>query len=138
MARADFDARLERATAAAKKSIAGPTAVREMQYRAVPEPALALTLNSGFQCLVPVAPASELAGASAEQLAKVEVTPLRNALAWVDLDVSIYVPGLLAEILGLVDPAAAGRKGGASRSAAKAAAVRENGKNGGRPRRRPS
>ena len=135
MANDDFDARFQRATLAAERAIASPSAVRDVAFRATPEPGLALTLNSGFQCLVPVSAIGELRGATLEQLAMVTVTPLRDALAWDDLDVHVYVPGLLAEILGLMDPAAAGRKGGSSRSEAKAAAVRENGKKGGRPRK---
>lgn len=135
MARDDFDAQFERALAAGKKAIAAPTAVREVSYRDQPEPALALTLNSGFQCLVPVSAIRELHGARGEQLAMVEVSLLRDALEWDELDVHIHVPGLLAEILGLVDPASAGRKGGSRTSPAKAAAVRENGKKGGRPKK---
>lgn len=61
-----------------------------------------------------------------------------EALTVEDLDVDVSIPGLLRDLVGVTAAAAAlGRKGGSARSEAKAAAVREYGKRGGRPRTFP-
>jgi hypothetical protein len=52
------------------------------------------------------------------------------------LDIDIYVPGLLAAVLGLNPGSMLGKVGGAKRSPAKRRASRENGQKGGRPRKR--
>jgi hypothetical protein len=53
------------------------------------------------------------------------------------LDADLYLPALLEGLLGSKRWMAArlGKHGGQARSAAKAAASRENGKRGGRPRK---
>jgi hypothetical protein len=82
---------------------------------------------------IPVTSIPEVRGATACQLAGVEVTD--DAIRWNDLDVDISVPGLLSDWLGpRFSTAAAGRIGGKSKSRAKGAAARANGKKGGRPR----
>jgi hypothetical protein len=63
------------------------------------------------------------------------ITPPGFGLHWPKLDSDLYVPALLEGILGSRRWMAArlGAAGGRSRSKAKAAASRENGKLGGRP-----
>jgi len=72
--------------------------------------------------------------ATPEQLA--EVDPAfwgGEALHWEELDADISVPGLVLELLNVKEWYA--RWLGSAKSEAKAAAARENGKKGGRPRK---
>ena len=57
-------------------------------------------------------------------------------LRWPRLDVDHSVPILLANVLGIRTIVENARRAGSVTSAAKAAAVRENGKKGGRPRKK--
>ena len=77
--------------------------------------------------------------ASASKLASVVVSPAGDALSWPSLDVDVYVPGLVERTFGSrLFAAATGRRGGRTRSKAKAAAAKANGAKGGRPRKRPA
>jgi len=72
--------------------------------------------------------------ATPEQLARVD--PLfwgGEALHWEELDADISVPGLLYDLLNVKEWYA--KWLGSAKSEAKAAAARENGKKGGRPRK---
>lgn len=75
--------------------------------------------------------------ASADDLKVIEVEPFGLGIHFPRLDADLYVPALLEGVLGSKRWMAArlGRLGGASRSEAKAAASRANGKRGGRPRK---
>ena len=81
--------------------------------------------------------AEGLAGAAPDDLAEIEVGPAGLGLRWPRLDADLHVPALLRGVLGSRSWMAAhmGAAGGRSRSPAKAAAARENGRKGGRPRR---
>lgn len=81
--------------------------------------------------------AEGLAGATREQLAKIEVEAQGLGLHFRLLDADLYVPALLEGVLGSKAWMAArlGAAGGSARGGAKAAAARANGKRGGRPRR---
>ena len=74
--------------------------------------------------------------ASAEDLKAIEVEAFGLGIHFPKLDADLYVPALLQGVLGSKRWMAAqlGAAGGRTRSAAKAAASRENGKRGGRPR----
>lgn len=74
-----------------------------------------------------------LDGATAEQLAAVEVVPGGEGLHWEELDADVSVPGLIAHRLNLA--AWAPKFMGQRTSPAKSAASRANGAKGGRPRR---
>src|SRR6202011_6233812 len=92
-------------------------------------------LNTGFEVSFSPREAQGLENARAEQLAMIEITPPGFGLHWPKLDVDLYVPAILEGILGSRRWMAArlGAAGGRSRSEAKAAASRKNGKLGGRP-----
>ncbi|ERN40426.1 protein of unknown function (DUF3532) [Rubidibacter lacunae KORDI 51-2] len=75
-----------------------------------------------------------LAKASPQQLAKVRVTPLGTGLQWETLDVDLSIPHLIQGFFGMRQwMSELGKRGGASKSSAKARAARSNGKKGGRP-----
>jgi hypothetical protein len=97
---------------------------------------IVVRLNTGVEIAFPVDLAEGLAGASPDDLAAIEITPAGFGLHWPKLDADLYVPALLQGAFGSKRWMAAqlGATGGKARSAAKAAAARENGCKGGRPR----
>lgn len=111
-----------------------------------------ILLRNGLEIRIPAQMIQGLQDANPTQIANITLTASGNALHWEDLDAQMSVAGLVAGIFGTeawmrqiqheptagrVHSAAAtlGRVGGRTRSAVKAAAVRENGKKGGRPRK---
>ena len=68
-------------------------------------------------------------------LADVELAG-ETGLHWGNLDVDFTIKGLMAGVFGTAGFMDAARRGGQSRSAAKAAAARANGAKGGRPVKR--
>lgn len=93
-------------------------------------------LQSGSAFAVPVHLLQGLKGAKRAQLQRVTVTGGGMGLHWPDLDVDLSIPDLLAGSLGTrAWMKALGKRGGSKTSGAKAAAARENGKRGGRPRK---
>jgi hypothetical protein len=96
-----------------------------------------ITLNTGLQFLLDPAKTEGLQNASRAALSRIEIVGPGLGLYFPKLDVDIYVPGLLQGHFGSKRWAAAqlGRAGGSARSKDKAAASRENGKLGGRPRK---
>src|SRR5271154_5342545 len=76
---------------------------------------------------------SELDMMGGDELRAVTIIGPGSGIEWKDAGVSYYLPSLVARIFGLPDFAALGARGGASRSAAKVAAVQKNGQKGGRP-----
>ena len=98
---------------------------------------IVVRLNTDVELTFPVRLAEGLATATAEELAEIEISPTGLGLHWPRLDVDLSVPGLLQGVFGSRSWIAAqiGSEGGKARSEAKAAAARENGRKGGRPRR---
>jgi Protein of unknown function (DUF2442) len=78
-----------------------------------------------------------LQNASAKDLSAIEVQAFGLGIHFPKLDADLYVPALLEGLLGSKRWMAAqlGAAGGRTRSGAKSAASRENGKRGGRPRK---
>lgn len=72
------------------------------------------------------------------QLEHIKISPSGFGLHFPELDADVYIPGLLEGFLGSSKWMAArlGTEGGKSRSRAKKAASRANGKLGGRPRKK--
>lgn len=95
--------------------------------------ALELTLRNGVQVRLPRMRIRELAAASEASLSKVEIQAGGDGITFRDIDVDIYVPGLLADELGVLFAKALGRKTRGRSSAKKAEASRANGRKGGRP-----
>jgi hypothetical protein len=99
-----------------------------------------VTYDSGVTVTAPIALIQDLATletpATAAQLAKIEVSPDGRYIDWPKIDVSIYAPAFMRHILGNRAWMAEHARGmGSAKSEAKAAAARENGKKGGRPRK---
>lgn len=94
-------------------------------------------LDGGWMVGFPARLAQGLDHASADELADIEITPSGLGLHFPKLDADLYLPALLAGVLGSQRWMAGlmGKAGGQSRSPAKAAASRNNGKLGGRPRK---
>jgi hypothetical protein len=98
---------------------------------------IVVDLNTGLSISFHASKAEGLAGASARDLADIQITPSGLGLHWPRLDADLYLPALLDGLLGSKKWLAAklGAAGGRARSQAKAASARENGKRGGRPRK---
>lgn len=125
---AQIDAALERgARARAEEPRAAAARYDAIGDRVVVE------LTNGCAFIFPPRLAQGLEGASADQLAGIEVLGSGSGLHWEALDVDLSVPGLLAGAFGT--KAYLARRAGQVRSPAKAAAARANGAKGGRPRK---
>jgi hypothetical protein len=97
---------------------------------------IVVSLDSGLEIAFRPASAEGLERANASDLAKIEVSPSGLGLHFPKLDADLYLPALLDGLLGSRRWMAArlGAAGGSARSLAKAAASRNNGRLGGRPR----
>lgn len=96
-------------------------------------------LSNGMGISVPAARIEGLGAATVAQLRAGRITGHGTALRWDDLDVDVYVPALFEGVLGTEKwMSELARAAGRTRSARKAAAARENGKKGGRPRKQRS
>ena len=93
-------------------------------------------LTNGCVFAFPARALQGLETAGDEDLSQVEVLGSGYGLHWEALDADFTVPGLLMGLFGTRARMAReqARKAGAARSPAKAAAARENGRKGGRPR----
>lgn len=98
---------------------------------------IVIELSTGVQVAVPTRCVEALVDAAPDDLAEIEISPAGLGLHWPRLDADLYVPAVLQGLLGSKRWMAAqlGAGGGKARSEAKAAASRENGRKGGRPRK---
>jgi hypothetical protein len=137
MTPAEFMAEYDAAVASGEREMPDETAIRSAAYDPVTA-RVVIDLAGGLSLLVPVAKLQALAGASPDDLARVEILG-SHSLDWPTLGQSVYVPDLLRGITGTRAWMASqlGRKGGAAKSPAKSAAARANGAKGGRPRKLP-
>jgi uncharacterized protein DUF2442 len=97
-----------------------------------------VSLASGLDIGFAPHAAQGLERARPADLAAIEVSPSGFGLHFPKLDADIYLPALLDGILGSRNWMAAhlGTLGGRTKSSAKAAAARRNGRLGGRPRKK--
>src|SRR5262252_2259626 len=96
---------------------------------------LVIDLSNGATLILPVSLLQGFKGARPSDVAAVEVVPNGSALHWEKLDADFSVPGLVAGVFGnrvWMDELRKewGRKGGKTKSKAKAAAARANGAKG--------
>jgi len=98
---------------------------------------LVIDLSSGLSIAFKPQHAEGLQNAKPEQLQKIEISPSGLGLHFPSLDADLYLPGILEGFLGSRRWMAAqlGQVGGRRTSRAKTAAVRANGKLGGRPKK---
>ena len=97
---------------------------------------ITLRLTSGALVEIPRLAVKELKKLNPAQLQALKPDNAGITLSQRDLDIDIYLPGLLSEVLGVKPGAVLGRKGGTSRSAAKQRASQRNGRRGGRPKKK--
>lgn len=130
---AEIDRALQRA-----KDLRDELRVTEVEYKSGPGlDLLILKLSDGHRRVIPREELQGLQSATKEQIARVEILGSGTGLHWPDLNVDLYVPGLLRGVYGNKKwMAEIGRSGGSVKSAAKKAASRANGLRGGRPRQK--
>ena len=128
----EIEAANERAAARLSRT---PTATAARYDRRIGR--LVIDLSSGLSIAFRPHDAQGLEGAKPEQLTKIEISPSGLGLHFPAIDADLYLPGLLEGFLGSRRWMAAqlGKAGGTVKSDAKTAAVRANGKLGGRPKK---
>jgi hypothetical protein len=130
--------RYARARALGKARAQDASAVVEARYDSDRD-LIHLRFGGGGSMAIPRKGVPGLQRASASTMKSIVVSPAGDALSWPSLDVDVYVPGLVERAFGSrLFAAATGRRGGRTRSNAKAAAAQANGAKGGRPRKRVS
>jgi hypothetical protein len=128
----EIDSANKRAAARLAKT---PTAAAARYDRRIGR--LVIDLSTGVSIAFKPRDAQGLEKAKPEQLNKIEISPSGLGLHFPAIDADIYLPGLLEGFLGSRSWMAAqlGKAGGSATSRAKTAAVRANGKLGGRPKK---
>jgi len=113
----------------------GPTAESARYDRRIGR--VVVRLSTGLDVAFSPHDAQGLEAAKPADLARIEISPSGLGLHFPKLDADLYLPALLEGFLGSKRWAAArlGAQGGKATSKAKAAASRENGKLGGRPKK---
>ena len=96
-----------------------------------------IVFDSGIELRFSPKQAQGLEQARPADLADIEITPSGLGIHFPRLDADLYLPALLEGFLGSRHWMAAqmGKKGGTVSTKQKAAAARENGKKGGRPKK---
>lgn len=130
------DADIVAATAAGMAEVAMAPRAIAARYDAASGRVL-VDLANGCLFAFPARLVQDLANASDEALAAVEIAPQGLALHWPDLDADLWLPALVGGVFGTKRWMAGelGRQGGAARGGPKAVAARVNGRKGGRPRK---
>ena len=130
--RGEFEAANQRASALLART---PKAIAARYDRR--DGRIVIDLSSDISIAFKPHHAQGLEHARASQLSKIEISPSGLGLRFPALDADLYLPSLLEGFLGSKRWMAAqlGKVGGQTRSKAKTAAARANGKLGGRPRK---
>ena len=131
------DAVLEEANQRGAKKKAGyPTANAVRYDRRVAR--IVISLTSGLELAFSPKHAQGLEHARPADLVDAEITPSGMGIHFPSLDADLYLPALLEGFLGSQRWAAAqaGKLGGKASTDSKVAAARENGKLGGRPKKK--
>ena len=120
---------------AADTKAAFPAAVSVHYDRRVAR--VVISLASGLELAFSPKHAQGLEHAKPADLSHAEITPSGLGIHFPSLDADLYIPALLDGFLGSKRWVAAeiGKIGGKASTAAKAAAARQNGKLGGRPKK---
>lgn len=129
----EYEAAVERARIRVETSPHAVAARYDRRLRLV-----LIELHTGLRVAFRPADVQGLESATVADLAVIELDPDGFGLHFPTLDADVWLPGLLAGHFGSKNWMAAhmGKAGGKSRSPAKIAACRANGKLGGRPRKK--
>jgi len=131
----DFVREYEKAIAAGAREAASEPRAVSARYDAKAARVI-VKLSNGVVIAFPPSIAQGLRGAGVKELATVEITADGFGLHWEALDADLSVPGLAAGVFGSRSWMRAwAASAGAARTPRKAAAARENGRKGGRPRK---
>lgn len=134
MALTDMDVKRAEARMQARLK-AGPRAVSARYDRRSSR--VVIQLDNDLMVAFPSRLAEGLDRATPEDLNDIEITPSGLGLHFAKLDADLYLPALLEGVFGSRRWMAGlmGQAGGKAKTAAKAAASRENGRLGGRPKK---
>jgi Protein of unknown function (DUF2442) len=123
---------------AARRRATGPTAVAARYDRR--RDRIVVSLDTGLELAFPPRIAQGLESATPSELNDIQISPSGFGIHFPRLDAQLYLPALLLGVFGSKSWMAAqlGAAGGRTRSTAKTAAARRNGRRGGRPRKAAS
>jgi Protein of unknown function (DUF2442) len=127
---------IARAKTAAKQANATEVRAESVHYDRSGD-LVVIKLKNGAIFSFPPRLAQGLENATPEQLDDVWLSASGSSIHWESLDADFNIPGLVAGIFGTKTwMSELGRKGGQTTSNAKSTAARENGKKGGRPKKK--
>ena len=128
---------IRRANKRGTATTSAPTAILHADVDRVDgELHLRFVLRDGTGLSVPTSRIEGLANAEAAELRSLAISPSCDSISFPAIGADINVPGLLSDLYGSIILAEKGRAGGKRSSVLKTAAVRENGRKGGRPRKK--
>jgi hypothetical protein len=115
--------------------VSPPRAVRARYDRRLRR--IIIRFSAGLEVSFSPRDAQGLEKATSAQLERIEISPSGYGVHFPKIDVDLHLPALLMGFLGSRNWMAArlGALGGKSRSAAKRAAAKKNGRRGGRPKK---